>query len=195
MQHKGSPSAKARPTIESVTHANIEAILCIEDQERDARPLIYRLVARVASLCGTVAFLLANLLVFAVWIAFNLTPWAFDPYPFTFLVLVVSLEAIVLATMILISQNMGSEESERRHHLDLQINLLNEREMTAAMRLLNHIAQHLGLDEEALKEASTLAEDTDPEKVLHQIVQAEVSHSRVNEPPAMLRPASSSAAS
>ena len=194
MKHEGSPRSKARPTIESVTHANIEAILRIEDQEREARPLIYRLVARMASLCGTVAFLLANVLVFAVWIAFNATPWAFDPYPFTFLVLVVSLEAIVLATMILISQNMGSEESERRHHLDLQINLLNEREMTAAMRLLNHIAQHLGLDEEALKEASTLAEDTDPEKVLHQIVQAEVSHSRVNEPPAMLRPSSSSAA-
>jgi len=193
MARRGSRARQARPTIESVTYANIEAILCMEDQERDARPLIYRVVARAASLCGTVAFLLANLVLFAAWIAFNVTPWAFDPYPFTFLVLVVSLEAIVLAIMILISQNMGSEESERRHHLDLQINLLNEREMTASMRLLNSIAEHLGLDSEALKEASTLAEDTDPGKVLHQIVRAEVSHSRVNEPPAMLRPSSSSA--
>src|SRR5262245_53936581 len=111
----------ARPTVESVTHANIEAILCLEDQEREARPALYRVVAWAASRCGTVGFLLLNLVVFTVWIAVNVTPWAFDPYPFTFLILVVSLEAIVLAIMILISQNMGSEESERRHHLDLQI--------------------------------------------------------------------------
>ena len=187
-----SRDRKARPTIESVTHANIEAILCMEDQERDARPWIYRVVARAAGLCGTTAFLLANVLVFAAWIAFNTTPWAFDPYPFTFLVLVVSLEAIVLAVMILISQNMGSEESERRHHLDLQINLLNEREMTAALRLLNSIASRMGVEGEATREVHTLAQETNPEKVLHQIVKAEVKHSRVNDTPPILRPDASS---
>ena len=187
---RSSAKQKGRPTIESVTHANIEAILRVEDDERTARPYIYRVVAGAASLCGTVAFLIANLLLFAAWLAFNVTPLAFDPYPFTFLVLVVSLEAIVLAIMILISQNMGSEESERRHHLDLQINLLNEREMTAALRLLNGVATHLGLEGDAVNEVRTLAQDTNPEKVLHQIVKAEVKHSRVNDPPAVLRPSS-----
>ena len=193
MKRSRSKAARTKPTIEALTHANIEAILCLEDQERDARPWVYRVVAQAASLCGTVGFLMVNLVVFAAWIAYNVTPWAFDPYPFTFLVLVVSLEAIVLAIMILISQNMGSEESERRHHLDLQINLLNEREMTAALRLMNRIALHIGLEDEAVKEAQTLAEDTNPEKVLHQIVKAEVSHSRVSEAPAVLRPSSSAA--
>ena len=192
MKRTNPSKQRTRPTVESVTHANIEAILCMEDQERTARPLVYRMVARAAGLCGTTAFLLLNLIVFVAWIAFNVTPLAFDPYPFTFLILVVSLEAIVLSIMILISQNMGSEESERRHHLDLQINLLNEREMTAALRLLNGIATNLGVDSEALTEVRTLAEDTNPEKVLHQIVKAEVNHSRVNDTPAVLRPDASS---
>jgi uncharacterized membrane protein len=45
-----------------------------------------------------------------------------DPFPFTFLTLVVSLEAIFLSTFILISQNHDTRISERRNHLDLQIN-------------------------------------------------------------------------
>lgn len=181
------------PSIEELTHRNIEAILCLEESNRRSKPVLYRVVARMSRFCGTVAFLWWNLGFFALWIVLNQWVWQLDPYPFTFLLFLVSIEAIVLAIMILISQNMSDEENERRHHLDLQINLLNEREMTASMRLLNSIAEHLGLDSEALKEASTLAEDTDPGKVLHQIVRAEVSHSRVNEPPAMLRPSSSSA--
>jgi uncharacterized membrane protein len=49
-----------------------------------------------------------------------------DPYLFSFLTLVVSLEAIFLSTFILISENRQARIDERRNHLDLQINLLAE---------------------------------------------------------------------
>jgi len=164
------------PTIENITHHNIESILRLEDAEHQQKPLLYRAVQRVARFCGTLTFLWINLAVFAAWIAANELIAEFDPYPFTFLLFVVSLEAIILSTLILISQNMSAEASERRHHLDLQINLLTEREMTATLRLVTRIAEKLELDDDYLDEAVKLSRKTRPEKVLHQIVQAEHAH-------------------
>ena len=67
----------------------------------------------------------------------------FDPFPFPFLTMVVSLEAIFLALFVLASQNRLSRQSDQRSHLDLQINLLAEREMTAVLQLLEDMASHL----------------------------------------------------
>jgi len=163
-------------TIDHITHDNIESILCLEDTEHQRKPTLYRVVERVARFCGTLTFLWINLAVFATWIALNQFVVKFDPYPFTFLLFVVSIEAIMLSILILISQNMSAEASERRHHLDLQINLLNEREMTAMLRLALHMADKLGIDAEAQAEAVALSKKTRPERVLHQIVRAEDQH-------------------
>lgn len=165
------------PTIEEITHSNIESILRVEERRRRRKPLAYRLVERIARFCGTMSFLWINVAWFVVWIGINQV-WPFDPYPFTLLLLFVSLEAIVLSILILISQNMSAEESERRHHLDLQINLLNEREMTAMLRLAIVMADKLGIDDEAKKEVTALARETNPATVLHQIVEAEHEHAR-----------------
>jgi uncharacterized membrane protein len=70
----------------------------------------------------------------------------FDPYPFTFLTLVVSLEAIFLASFILISQNYELRISDRRNQLDLQINLLTEQENTKMIQMLERIAKKVGAD-------------------------------------------------
>jgi uncharacterized membrane protein len=178
--HAAQPGASTarHPTIGELTHRNIEAILCMEEGNRHSKPALYRLVARMARFCGTVAFLWWNLGLVALWIAFNQWVWKIDPYPFTFLLFLVSIEAIVLAIMILISQNMSAEENERRHHLDLQINLLNEREMTALLRLVTRMAEKMELPPEADDEVKALTEKTDPGKVLHQIVSAEAAHGR-----------------
>jgi uncharacterized membrane protein len=55
----------------------------------------------------------------------------------------VSLEAIFLALFVLASQNRLSRQSDKRSHLDMQIDLLAEREMTAVLQLLQDIAIHL----------------------------------------------------
>lgn len=54
-----------------------------------------------------------------------------------------SLEAIFLALFVLASQNRLSRQADKRSHLDLQIDLLAEREMTALLQLLQDIASHL----------------------------------------------------
>ena len=80
---------------------------------------------------------------------------AFDPYPFGLLTMVVSLEAIFLTIMVLISQNRMTMQADRRAHLDLQVNLLAEQEATAMVRMLERITLHLGLPVEG--DTDTLA--------------------------------------
>ena len=57
----------------------------------------------------------------------------------------VSLEAIFLALFVLASQNRLAHQADKRAHLDLQIDLLAEREMTAVLQLLQDIAAHLNV--------------------------------------------------
>lgn len=172
------PASGVQEAIEHITSQNVESILSDEDRRRRETPWVYRLVARIAGICGTVSFLLAHVVFFAGWIVLNLGGSGFDPYPYTFLLFGVSIEAIFLSIMVLISQNLASVENERRHHLDLQINLLNERETTAIMRLLTELANHAGVPSERQEEVRSFAHDTDPEAVLGQIAAAEASHQR-----------------
>ena len=69
----------------------------------------------------------------------------FDPFPYAFLTLVVSLEAIFLSLFILMSQNRAALHADRRAHLDLQINLLAEHESTKTLELLKALCEHHGL--------------------------------------------------
>lgn len=168
--------SKVNETVEHVTAQNIENILCAEDERRARIPAIYRWISGVTSACGTPRFLAANAVFFIAWVAFNQWVVAFDPYPFTLLLFAVSLEAIFLSILILISQNMAAAESERRHHLDLQMNLLAERELTALMRLVVDMADRAGVPAQRMAEVRSFAHETDPSGVLAQIVRAEHRH-------------------
>jgi uncharacterized membrane protein len=87
---------------------------------------------------------------FAAWVALNLGVTKvrpFDPFPFPFLTMTVSLEAIFLTLFVLASQNRMGRQADKRAHLDLQIDLLAEREMTAVLQLLQDIASHLKVPE------------------------------------------------
>lgn len=167
---------KVNGHIADVTEKNIENILCTEEQRRRKNSRPYRIIARVTRACGTVGFLVANAAVFGGWVLVNELVVEFDPYPYTFLLFGVSLEAIFLSIFILISQSMADAENERRHHLDLQMNLLTEREMTALMRLTVQMAEKMGINDDATKEVRAFAHETDPSAVQMQIVDAEHRH-------------------
>jgi uncharacterized membrane protein len=87
---------------------------------------------------------------FVCWAAINLdlVPGVppFDVFPFPLLTTMVSLEAIFLALFVLSSQNRLATQADKRAHLDLQIDLLAEREMTAVLQLLQGIATRLGVE-------------------------------------------------
>lgn len=117
------------------------------------------------------SFVWAHLIGFAGWIVINIFPGIghFDPFPFIFLTLVVSLEAIFLSTFILISQNHETRLSERRNQLDLQVNLLSEQENTKMLTLIERIAKKLGVRTDDDPSLQVLEQATRPEKLVQQI--------------------------
>ena len=79
---------------------------------------------------GTMTFLLINAALFAVWIAANtFTPWQFDSYPFQFLTLSVSLEAIFLSILILIAQNRQVAYDRQLNERDAATNRRTEQKI------------------------------------------------------------------
>lgn len=120
----------------------------LEREEHSHRTLLQRLSERITDIAASGPVLVAHAIWFPVWIAVNvgLIPAIrpFDPFPFELLTMVVSLEAIFLALFVLSSQNRLTEEADERARLDLQIDLMAEREMTAVVRLLRDLAAHLG---------------------------------------------------
>lgn len=99
---------------------------------------------------GTVHFLLLNLLFFAIWLVINtgLIPGipVLDPFPHGLLTTIVSLEAIVLAVFVLISQNRQSKIDELREEVNYQIGIISEKEITKILYLLKKIAEKQKID-------------------------------------------------
>ena len=63
---------------------------------------------------------------------------------FPLLNVIVSLEAIFLASFVLMTQNRMTKQADRRAHLDLQVNLLAEQELTAILQMLYALCQKAG---------------------------------------------------
>ena len=161
-------------TGEDVTRQNVEAMRRLEDAQMARRTTADRVASLSAKFCGSMTFVWIHVVLFAFWIGYNVAPWfhAFAPYPFTFLTLVVSLEAIFLSTFILISQNYDMRISERRNQLDLQINLLSEQENTKMLQMLERIAKQVGVHVDDDPQIRALEEATRPESLVKQIEEA-----------------------
>jgi uncharacterized membrane protein len=102
------------------------------NEEMEIRTTIVEKVAdMIAAFSGSMPFLAINALWFISWIAWNTMPNVnhFDPYPFGFLTMVVSLEAIFLSIFVLISQNRQAEKDRLRNDTEYHVNLKAELEV------------------------------------------------------------------
>ncbi len=158
-------------TVADITRENVRAMHQLDELAVAGRTFADRFAELVARFCGSILFVWIHVALFAAWIGWNVLPGLthFDPYPFTFLTLCVSLEAIFLASFILISQNYEMRVSERRSQLDLQINLLAEQENTKMLRLLERIARKVGALEGDDPEIHALEQATRAETLARQI--------------------------
>ena len=142
---------------------NIEAVAKMEDEFIRNRTAAERIADDIARFSGSLPFVLLHIAVFSVWIVVNarVIPGVrpFDPYPFMLLGLTVSLEAIFLATFVLMAQNRMARRADQREHLDLQINLLAEREMTLVLQMLQRMSTRLGVPQ-STEELKELSEET-----------------------------------
>jgi uncharacterized membrane protein len=135
------------PARSSALEENVQAIKRWERAILLARSRAEQVSDWIACTAGSGPVLVLHVVWFSAWVTVNagalrsIPP--FDPFPFPFLTMTVSLEAIFLALFVLASQNRLARQADKRSHLDLQVDLLAEREMTAVLQLLQDIAGHL----------------------------------------------------
>ena len=147
--------------------ANLQAVARLEERARSKRSAVVCVSDAITKCAGNEWSVAAHAVWFGAWILFNTGmlpfPWQpFDPFPFSLLTSIVSLEAIFLTLFVLASQNRMTLEADKRAHLDLQVDLLAEQEMTVVMRMLREICEHFDLKETtASAEFSALIERTD----------------------------------
>jgi uncharacterized membrane protein len=148
MAVNGTPSA-LKPTSRTLEE-NVRVIKAWEQAALESRSRAERLSGWITSTAGRGWVLLAHVVWFLGWGVVNvgvvpgLQP--FDRFPFPMLTTAVSLEAIFLALFVLSSQNRMATQADKRAHLDLQVDLLAEREMTAVLQMLKGIAARVGVE-------------------------------------------------
>ncbi len=114
---------------------------------------------------GTIAFFNVNAVLFLAWILVNsnlisgFTP--FDPYPYGMLTMVVSLEAIFLSIIVLISQNRAAKIADLREELDFQVNVTAEQEITQILRMIERVEKKLLVKEKDPAEVERMKEVLD----------------------------------
>lgn len=176
MREQGRPASSNAPQgpdspfadhVERNVHAVSEMHLQAE-REINAHQ---RAVERATAALGRPAALYAILAFSVCWmIAIELGRWLgwgyWDPWPYHVLQGVIGLAALVVATMVLITQNRQQKLSERHMHLDLQVNLLTEQKVTKLIDLLEELRKDLpNVRNRRDAEVEALQQPTEPHMV------------------------------
>lgn len=158
------------PILSGAVDANIESVVNLERSFEESKNTTDRIVESIGTFAGSLLFVGLQLTLFALWFLANTghVPGVrpFDPYPFTLLSLSVAIEAVLLSTFVLLEQNLARRHTQHRDHLNLQIDLLSEKEITKCLQLLQVIAVRLKIDEVGRDpELAEMAESTSVDKL------------------------------
>ena len=143
--HAEAPRAGSREG--DLVRETVGEVARLEMRSRTAMSLGDRFADLATAFSGSVLFVVLHAAWFGAWIALNTLPGIghFDPFPFGFLTLIVSLEAIFLSTFVLISQNRQAQAADRRAKVDLQVNVIAEQEVTKLLQMVTDIHEHLDI--------------------------------------------------
>lgn len=164
----------SRDALSTAAARNVAEIARLEREESQRSSRSERVSTAITSAVGTFTCAVLHVLLLVTWALWNtLGPEAlrWDEYPFGLLTGLVSTEGVVLAILVLIAQNRMSRQSDRRDHLDLQVSLLAEQEMTMVLRLLSRISDHIGVSKDTgeANAARQLMEDTNIYQLMEEL--------------------------
>ncbi len=171
-QDEPAPKAqRGRRRTSRILDRNVRALVEHRAEETRAKTSGERIADEIAHFAGSMASVYLHLFVLGVWVVLNvglLPIRKFDP-GFALLGTVASVEAIFLATFVLITQNRMAYVAETRAHLALQVGLLGEHETTRILRLVAAMSEQMGIQDAQDPELDELSRDVAPEDVLKQI--------------------------
>ena len=154
---------------------NIEAIVALHASSVRSTPRHQRIIEAFTRNIGRPLFLYLMLGAVASWIVYNGAAPAhrwpqFDRPPFEWLQGAVSLSALIVTTMVLITQNRQAALAEQRSHLDIQVNLLAEQKITKLIVLVEELRKDLpNVRNRRDPEAELMAQNTDPLSVVEEL--------------------------
>lgn len=155
--------AESPPKISGSAKGNIESIAQLEQEFVRQRSAIDRLGESISRYAGSLGFAVAHVCGVSGWVAVNsgaTTLRPFDPYPFSFLGVLVALEAVLLSTFVLMTQKRQARQAEHWAHLNLQIGLLSEQEATKMLQMLTMVCNQMGIKTSQDWELKELVEKT-----------------------------------
>lgn len=155
--------AASRPAVE--LH-DIAEIVELDARHRSATGPSEHVADVITGFSGSMLYVGIHVVWFGVWLVLNVGFFkAFDPFPFSLLTMIVSLEAIFLASFVLISQNKQAIQADKRAKIDLQVNLIAERENTKLIEMVSAVHKHLGIAHAGDEEIAVLQATTDVTKL------------------------------
>ena len=162
----------------ATVRSNIKSIADMERDFEEHRGFVDRVADLIGGFSGSMSFVLLHVMWFSLWFLINtgVISWVpkFDPYPFILLAMIVSVEGVLLSTFVLMKQNRMQQRSDTRDHVNLQIDLLAEKEITKSLQMLQAICQRLEIaDSEFGAELKEMATTTSVD-LLAETVQADL---------------------
>jgi len=145
------------------------AIKSIKAKANLKRNWIEKIADLLTQRFGTVLFLSLNVIWFIAWLLINLGLISgvkpFDPFPFGLLTMIVSLEAIFLAIIVLISQNREEKITDLREEINLQIGIYSERELSKVLELMVLLLKKNNIDVSEDKQIQRMLKPFDMNRV------------------------------
>ncbi len=160
--------------VRSHVREHIDTIVKHEQEFLERRSPAERLGDLTATIVGSLGFVAVHVCLIGFWVLANTLHFKglphFDPVPFSLLGTIMAIEAILLASLILMRQARLGRRADEREHLMLQILILTEKEVTTLISMNQQIAIKVGLREiEDSEEIEQLSRDTSIDEVAQDI--------------------------
>lgn len=162
-------------TLPAHVDTSVQAIAKLHADHRESATRVQRVIEAVTAKVGRPVFLAIFVGVVAGWIALNVAlaeagRVPFDPPPFAWLEGAVSLAALVMTALILITQRRDDELESRRAQLTLELAILSEQKAAKIIDLLEELRRDSPQTRDRVdREADSMAAAADPGAVLDAI--------------------------
>ena len=167
-----TPGGVADPELDALVSQNVEVIGQLHASAERGVSRYQRAIEAATRFLGRPLFLYLILAFVMLWVGVNLIAprlhWPpFDPPPFSWLQGLIGLAALLMPTVVLITQNRQGGVEQRRAQLDLQVNLLAEQKIAKLIALVEELRRDLpNVHDRADPEAVAMSESADPHAVL-----------------------------
>ncbi len=167
-----APARTLRQRSSPIIQRNIRAVAELAAEQQKAKSMEDRFAMAVSRFAGSMNFVYVHALIFGLWAAasLGLIPGVhhFDK-DMVVLNTIATLEAIFLATFVLIAQNRMAANEEIRNHLDVQVSLLAEDETTHILRMVSEIGKKMGIAAADDPEIKQLIRSVEAQEIIDQI--------------------------